>query len=95
MDGKGRVVAAAVLCMEHKGKVEQLCFKLREFLIRAEQAQQVFRCGERRIRLMQKQALVILIVAVCLIAVDRDRRELRNQLSDLSDSVIFPSDTGA
>ena len=87
MHRKARVIAAAVLCMQHHCKIENLCFELRVFLITAQHAQQVFCRRKIRVGLMQEETLVILVIAVCLIAVDRNRRELRDQLDALTQDI--------
>ena len=55
MRRKGGVVAAAVLRMEHKGKVENFGFQLRIAAVRAQDAQNIFRCGQLRQRVMDKE----------------------------------------
>ena len=71
---KGRVVAAAVLHMQHERDVEGLGLKLRVVFVRTEHHEDVFRRGEQRVRAVDVHALVVKIVAVGMVAVDAELR---------------------
>ena len=82
-----RVVAAAVLRVEHQRDVEHLRLKRREFLVRAQNAQNVFGGRQLGLWLVNVQAVPVVVVAVRLIAVDREQRENRDELDALAQHV--------
>ena len=88
MRGEGGVVASAVLRMEHKGKVENLGFQLRIAAVRAQDAQDVLRCGELWQRVVDEEAFAVVIIIIGMIAVNRQQGEGCNQLQALAQHVI-------
>ena len=86
MHGKGRIVAAAVLCVEHQREVKELCLEGGELAVGAEHVEDVLRKRKLRIRLADDEALPLLEV-VRLIAVNRDQREQRDQRQTLAQYV--------
>ena len=87
MGGKGGVVAAAVVRVEDEGNVQHPGLQLGVGAVRPQNAQDVLRRGELGVRLVDEQALAVVIVAVGLVAVHRQQGEQRNQLHGLPQHV--------
>lgn len=88
MRRKGGIVAAAVLGVQHKCEIENFRFQLRIAAIRAQDAQNIFRCGQLRQRVMDKEALAIVVIIVGVIAVNGQQGEGGDQLQALAQDVV-------
>ena len=86
--GKCGVVTAAVLCVEHHAKVEQLGFLVRELAILAQGIQNRFRRFVLRLERVEKHGLFIVMAALDLIGIRHDGRHTRNERDALA-HVIF------
>ena len=84
MGGKGGIVSAAVFHMEHQSNIQNAGFKFGEAAVRAKNVENIFRSGELRLRCMDKKAISVMIMAVGLISVDRQKREETDQLKTLT-----------
>ena len=87
MGGKGGVVAAAVVRVEDEGNVQHPGLQLGVGAVRPQNAQDVLRRGELGVRLVDEQALAVVIVAVGLVAVHRQQGEQGDQLHGLPQHV--------
>ena len=85
--GKCGVVSAAVLCVENKGDVKHLCFKLGELAVGAEQVEYVLCCGIFGHRLVDYKALAVKVIIFALIAVNCDKGHKCDKLQRLSQDV--------
>ena len=86
--GKCGVVTAAVLCVEHHAKVEQLGFLVRELAILAQGIQNRLRRFVLRLERVEKHGLFIVMAALDLIGIRHDGRHTRNERDALA-HVIF------
>ncbi len=84
-----RVVAAAVLGVQNEALVEHRRFEGGELAVVAQHVQDIFRGGKVCARLMNKQRRVRIIIAVRLLAVDGEKRELRDELKRLAQNILF------
>ena len=87
MSRKGRVVTAAMLCMQNQSQIQNMRLKGGIAAVRAQNVQDVFGGGELAHRIVDEQAVAVVIVAVSLIAIDRQHREQRDQLKALPEHV--------
>ena len=62
--GEGRVITAAVLCVEHESKVKGAGLGLREASVGAEHIKQVLRRGKLGLGRMDIKALALIILPV-------------------------------
>ncbi len=83
MGGKGGVVAAAVLSVQHQRQVQQLGFEGRVLAVVAQHVEEIFGGGEFRARGVNHQTAPAVIINVGVIAIDRQQRERGNQLQRL------------
>ena len=88
MHGEGRVVAAAVLGVQHQRQIQDSGLQLGIFAIRAQDVQQVFSGGKLGHGVVDEQAFVQHIVAVRLITVYREHGEQRNELQALAQYIL-------
>ena len=87
MGGEGGVVSAAVLRVEHQGEVQDLSLQLGILAVRPQAVKDIFRGGKVRLRHMDKQALAVVVMAVGLVAVNRNQREQGDKLQALAQHV--------
>ena len=87
MGGKAGVVTAAVLHVQDQGDIQDLRLQRRIAAVRAQNVQNILRGGQFGLGLVYVQALSVMVVTVCLIAVDRQHREKGDQLQTLSEYV--------
>jgi hypothetical protein len=80
---KGRVVAAAVFCVQHQAEIQKFCLQTGVFAVRAHHIQNILRNGKVRVGIPDEHTLVVPEVHGCLIAEHRQRRELCHQLDAL------------
>ena len=71
MGGKGRIVTAAVLHMKNQGDIKKLCLQRCVGTVRAQNVQNVLGSGQLRTGRMHIQTVPVVIMIVCLIAVNR------------------------
>ena len=83
MRGEGRIVAAAVLGVQHQSKVEQLRLKRCIFAGDAQHPQSIFCRGKPFFRSVNYQTLSAVKMLIGLIAVYRQHRECRYQMQTL------------
>ena len=88
MSGEGGIVAASVLCVENQGDIQQARFQIGILAHRTDETENVFRGGQFRKRIMQMQALILKMRALCLIRVSRDGRQTGNQMNRLPQHVV-------
>ena len=81
------VVAAAVLCVQHKRDVEHLGFQRGELFIGTQNTQNIFGGGKLRLRLVNVKTFAVVIVAIRLIAVDGKKRKNGDELNALAQYV--------
>ena len=74
-----RVVAAAVLHVQHKRQIEHAGFERRVLHIRAQHAQEVGRSRQTVRRVVNVHAAAALVVIVCVIGIHSQHRKDRNQ----------------
>ena len=86
--GKRGVIAAAVLHVQNKRRVQNLRFNRGKRHIGAQHAQQVFRRGKILVGAMDVHAIVIDVMVVSVIRVRRQQGHARNQLNALADYVF-------
>ena len=86
--GERGVVAAAVLHMQDKRRVQNLRFNRGKRHIGAQHAQQVFRRGKILVGAVDVHAIVIDVMVVSVIRVRRQQGHARNQLNALADYVF-------
>ena len=87
MGGEGRVVAAAVLRVEHERHVEHAGLQGGVLAVRAQDAQDVLRRRKLWVGRVDIEALPLVVVVVGLVAVDRQQREERDKLEALAQHV--------
>ena len=87
MGGKGRVVAAAVLHVQHQRQVKHPRLQRRILLVRAQQAQDIAGGGQLFTGVMDVHAAAALIMVVGVVGIDRDQREDRHQHEALAQDV--------
>ena len=81
------VVAAAVFRVEHEAHIQRFCFEFRVAFVGTHEAEEVLCGAEFRLRLVNYQAAVRMVVRVNLVAVGGEQRELREQLYALTQDV--------
>ena len=84
---EGRVVSATVFGMKDEGKVKELRLLLRVRLVVADEAQEVFRRGKVRKRIVDVHGLSVKEPPFCLVCVCGKGGEARNQLDALPQDV--------
>ena len=84
---KGRVIAAAMLRVKHKRDVKHPRFKRAVRAVRPQNAQQILRSGKRRVRRVYVQALSLVVMIICLVAVYRQHWEQGDQLQALTQNI--------
>ena len=87
MGGEGGVVAAAVVRVKNQGNIQHLGLQGGILTVRAQNAQNVLRSGELGVRLVDKQALAVVVVPVGLVAVDGQEGEQGDKLHTLAQDV--------
>ena len=85
--GEGRVVAAAVLGMQHERHVEYERLEFGEAAVRAQHVKEVLGGRVLRLRPVDDEALVVEFVEVGLVGVDGEHRELRDEVQALAQHV--------
>ena len=88
MGGEGGVVTAAVLGVEDEGQVQDFGLELGILAVRPQDEQNVLRRGEVGLRVVDIQAVAVVIVAVGLVAVDRQKRKQGDELQTLPQHVF-------
>lgn len=86
--GKGRVIAAAVLCVQDEAAVEQLGLVVGVFAVRADQVQDVLRGRALRVGHVQEHGRAVKVAALRLIGVRDNDRELGGQADALTHDVL-------
>ena len=86
---KGGIVSAAVLSVEHQGDIQKLRLQRRELLMLTHDAEQVFCCGQLRLRIMDVKPPVLHVVTVGQIGVSGDQRYICDQLDGLTQNVGY------
>ncbi len=84
MGGESGVVSTSMLRMKNQGNIQYPRFCFGVPAVRAQQIQDVLRRGQLWLRGVNEQALSVMIMAVCLIAVYRQTGEKGDQLKRLS-----------
>ena len=82
------VITAAMLHMKHKCNVKNSCLKLRIASVRSKHHQYIFSCWKLFIRSVDIHTSVQIVMAVCLIAVNRKHRECTYQIKALSEHIF-------
>ena len=85
---EGRVVAAAVLGMNHHHHVEKVRLFFRVAGVRANHAQEVLRRGKLRARIVDMQRFSVKIVAVHRVGICHNCRERANELDGLREQIV-------
>lgn len=93
--GERRVVAAAVIRMEDETEIEQLGFELAEIFVRADQIENGFRMGKALDRIVQDEAVVVVVVVINAIGVRSDDRQAADQLQTLAHDIWQADIVGA
>lgn len=88
LHGKGRVIAAAVLCVQDEAAVEQLGLVVGVFAVRADQVQDVLRGRALRVGHVQEHGRAVKVAALRLIGVRDNDRELGGQADALTHDVL-------
>jgi len=83
MGGEGRVVAAAVFGMQHQRQIQQLRLQGRVAAVIAQHVQEVLRGGQFRLRGMNDEAALAIVIHIGLVAVGREQRESGHQFQAL------------
>ena len=87
MGGKGGVITAAVLCVKNQADVQKLGFQRGEAGVGPQAVENIFGCREGRIGIVQDQRPVLVVMLVDLVAVDRQEREVGDQLQALAQNI--------
>ncbi len=87
MGREGGVVSAAVLRMEHQSNVKHLRLQLRVGAGRTQHQQQILRHGKALLGISDKQRLILSEMAVRVIGIYRDQRQLGDQLQTLAQHI--------
>ena len=79
MGGKRRVVAAAMLHMQHQRQIQHLGLQIRKMPVRTEHHEKVLRHGQILVGMMDVKAAVLAVVVIGVIAVDSHQRQRANE----------------
>ena len=88
MGCKRRIVSAAVIHMEHKRHIQDLCFKFCIFPVLTQHHKNVLCGGKVRIRCINIQVLAPSVV-ICMIAVHHQHGELADQVQALAQYIRY------
>ena len=84
---KRRVIAAAVLHVQHKREIEHRGFQRRIFHVRPQDAQKVGCRGQAVRRIMDIHAAAAFVMVVCVVRINSQHREHRNQHQTLAQHI--------
>ena len=84
---EGRIVPAAVLRMKDHADVQDLCLQIGILTHRTEHPKDILRGRQLPDRIVQVQALLVIVTALGLIRVADDRREIAHQIHGLPQHV--------
>ena len=85
---EGRVVAAAVLRVDHEHHVQQMGLFIGVALVRAHHAEEVLRRGQLRHREMDMQGVAVEVVALHRVGIGHNGREIANELDGLQQHIV-------
>ena len=87
MGGEGGIVSAAVLHVEDHADIQDPRLQRRKLAVRAKDMEDIFRHGAFRERLVDEQAVAVMVMAVGLIAVNGQHRTEADELQALTQHI--------
>src|SRR6056297_3844957 len=85
---EGGIVTPTVLGVRYQGKVKELGFQGRVGSVRSNESKNVFRGTEFRVRRMDIEGLVLMVMLLCLIAIGDESGKLGNQTDRLAKHIL-------
>ena len=88
MGGKRRIVATAMLHMQHQRQIQHLGLQIRKMPVRTEHHEKVLRHGQILVGMMDVKAAVLAVVVIGVIAVDSHQRQRADENQRLPEHIV-------